>query len=104
VAGPEVTKAMELAYFGFIVRPELNEDGKVDLEARVQLKRDGKALGRPLKVPLETSNIVGDLYMYGNSIGLSGLPETGAYDFEFMVTEGISDTSVTKELSIQIDE
>ena len=104
VAGPELTKAMELAYFGFVVRPELNEEGKVDLEARVQLKRDGKNLGRALKVPLDTSNIIGDLYMYGNSIGLSGLPEAGDYGFEFEVTERISETSVTKDLSIQINE
>jgi GWxTD domain-containing protein len=104
ISGPELTKASEIAYFGFLVRPDLDEGGKVSLEAKIQLKRDGKSLGRPLVVPLDTSHMLDDLYMYGNSIGLSGLPEVGEYEFEFEITETNSGTSTTKALSLNITE
>ena len=104
ISGPELTRASEIAYFGFVVRPVLNEAGAVELESTVQLKRDGKAFGRPLTMPLDPSLVLGDLYMYGNSIGLEGVPGTGPYEFEFTITETISDTSSKRLVSIEITE
>ena len=104
ISGPELTRASEIAYFGFIVRPALSEDGTVKLESTVQLKRDGEPFGRPLTVPLDPSQIYGDLYMYGNSIGLAGVPQPGPYDFELTITETISDTSSKRLVSIEITE
>lgn len=104
ISGPELTRASEITYFGFIVRPVVNEKGEVDVEARVELTRDGTQLARPLIMPLGSSHIVGDLYMYGNSIRLSGLPEAGAYDFHFTITEKGSGTSVKRDLSIEVTE
>jgi len=104
ISGPELTRASEIAYFGFVVRPVLNEEGSVDLESTVQLTKDGKPFGRPLTVPLEPSQVFRDLYMYGNSIGLSGVPQTGAYDFEFTITETNSEASTKRLLSIEVTE
>ena len=104
ISGPELTRASEIAYFGFVVRPALNEEGAVDLESTVQLKRDGKPFGKPLTVPLDPSRVFGDLFMYGNSIGLTGVPEIGPYDFEFTITETNSDTSSKRLVSIDITE
>ena len=66
--------------------------------------KDGKPLGRPLIMPLETSHMFGDLHMFGNSIGLTALPEAGPYEFEFEVTETNSDAKTARALSIQITE
>ncbi|MCW8983962.1 MAG: GWxTD domain-containing protein, partial [Thermoanaerobaculales bacterium] len=104
ISGPELTRASEIAYFGFVVRPALNEEGAVMLESTVQLKRDGNPLGKPLTVPLDPSRISADLYMYGNSIGLAGIPQTGPYEFEFTITEKTSNTSTTRLVSIEITE
>jgi GWxTD domain-containing protein len=104
ISGPELTRASEITYFGFAVRPALNEEGAVELESTVQLKRDGKPFGRPLTVPLDPSPVNKDLYMYGNSIGLSGVPEAGPYDFEFTITESISETSSKRLVSVEITE
>jgi GWxTD domain-containing protein len=104
ISGPELTRASEIAYFGFIVRPALNEEGAVELQSTVQLKRDGKPFGKPLTVPLDPSRISADLYMYGNSIGLAGVPQIGPYEFEFTITETLSDTSSTRLLAIEITE
>jgi GWxTD domain-containing protein len=104
ISGPELTRASEIAYFGFIVRPALNEKGAVELESTVQLKRDGQPYGKPLTVPLDPSRINADLYMYGNSIGLAGVPQIGPYEFEFTITEKTSNTSAKRLLSIEITE
>ncbi len=104
VSGPDYTKANEIAYFGFVVRPVLTEDGAVDLKARIRVKRDGKALGRALVMPLDASQIMGDLYMYGNSIGLSKIPELGSYEFEFTITEETSETSTDRVVTVDLIE
>jgi hypothetical protein len=104
ISGPELTRASEIAYFGFMARPVLNEQGAVDLESKVQLMRDGKPYGKPLVVPLDPSQLSGDLYMYGNSIGLAGVPQVGPYEFEFTITETNSGTSATRHISIEITE
>jgi hypothetical protein len=104
ISGPELTKSSEIAYFGFVVRPALNEEGAVELRAKVQLKRDGKPFGRPLIMPLDSSHMFGDLHMFGNSIALTALPEAGPYEFEFEVMETNSDTKTARTLSIQITE
>jgi GWxTD domain-containing protein len=104
ISGPEMTRAAEITYFGFIVRPALNDDGTVNLRARVHVKQDGKELGKPLDVPLEPSQMMDDLYMYGNSIGLSGIPELGEYEFVFEITETNSDTSAERSVVVDITE
>ena len=104
ISVPELTRASEICYFGFVVRPALNDEGAIKLVSRVQLKRNGKAFGRPVTIPLETSQVFGDLHMYGNSISLAGLPETGPYDFEFEINEANSDTSIERLVSVEIAE
>jgi GWxTD domain-containing protein len=104
VSGPDLTKESEIAYFGFLERPVLDEDGAVDLKARIKVKKDGKPIGRPFTMPLDASQVMGDLYMYGNSIGLSGLPEPGSYELEFTITEETSETSVERSISLEISD
>lgn len=104
ITDPELTRASEIVYFGFVVRPELNEEGAVELRSRVSVKKDGEPLGRPLEVPLDTSRIMDDFYMYGNSIGLTGIPGIGPYEFVFEVTEINSDTSIERSVLVEITE
>ena len=104
VSGPELTRTAEIVYFGFVVRPALAEEGTVELLSRVHVKRDGMSLGRPFEVPLDTAHISGDLHMYGNSIGLSGIPEIGPYDFVFEVIDTNSGASAERSVSIEITE
>jgi GWxTD domain-containing protein len=104
VSGPELTRAAEIVYFGFVVRPALTEEGAVELLSRVHVRRDGVALGRPLELPLESARIVGDLHMYGSSIGLSGIPEIGPYEFVFEVVDSNSGASVERTVAIEITE
>ena len=104
ISGPELTRASEIAYFGFIVRPALNEDGAVELRSRVKLKSDGRLLGKPLIMPLEAPQISGDLYVYGNFIDLASIPDPGSHEIEFEITDTNSDISVKQTVSLEITE
>jgi hypothetical protein len=68
------------------------------------VKRDGVSLGQPFEVPLDTARVFGNLHMYGNAIGLSGIPELGPYDFVFEIVDSSSETSVERAVSIEITE
>jgi len=102
MTGPDLSRAAEVVFFGFVMRPQTDEQGHVDLKARVQLSRDGRPLGRPLTMPLDAALIVGDLYMYGSSIPLSALPEAGGYELEFEIMEGASETAIERLLPFEI--
>ena len=104
VSGPDFTRKHELTFFGFVVRPALNEEGVFDIEGKIRVKMDGKSMGRPLLMPLEASQVFGDLYMFGNSIGLSGLPEPGSYELEFSVTDRVSNVETEKALILEVSE
>ena len=101
VTGPDFTRENEIVFFGYVVRPAVNDEGAVELQAKIRVKKDGQSMGRPLIMPVDASQVFGDLYMYGSSIGLSGLPEAGSYEFDFEITEKTSDTST--EVSLPLD-
>jgi GWxTD domain-containing protein len=104
ISGPELTRASEITYLGFVVRPALGENGTVELLSQIDVKRDGVSIGRPLKLQLDVSRVVGDLYMYGNSVSLTGIPETGSYELVFQITEPSSNISVERSLRVEITE
>jgi len=104
ITSPELSREAELVYFGFLVRPGTDEEGKVKLKARIKVKKDGKAFGRPFSMPLDASKITGDFYMYGNSIQLGGLPEAGAYEIEFKITDEIAEVTTERSVPVEIPE
>jgi hypothetical protein len=102
ISGPDLTRDNEVTYFGFLVRPEQDENGEVDLKVRIRLKKDGRTMGNPATMPLDASHIFGDLYMYGNSVDLGRLPEPGSYALEFKVTDRGSGAAVELDLPMEI--
>lgn len=104
LAGPDLPHTAEIGYFGFVVRPAVNQEGVVEIRSRILVKKDGRTLGKPLVSSLDAPQISGDLHVYGNFISLAGLPEPGSYELEFEVTEMNSDTSVERTLSLEVSE
>jgi GWxTD domain-containing protein len=104
LSGPDVPRSAEIGYFGFVVRPAVNEEGAVEIQSRVRVKKGGRPIGRPLVSSLDAPQISGDLHVYGNFISLAGLPEPGSYELEFEIAETNSDTSVERTLSLEVSE
>ena len=53
---------------------------------------------------LPVAMLVENLYLYANSITLSGLPEAGAYDLEFTVKDKGTGTEIERALRLNITE
>jgi GWxTD domain-containing protein len=104
LSGPDVPRTAEIGYFGFVVRPAVNEEGEVEIRSRIRVKKDGRLLGKPLVSSLDAPKISGGLHVYGNFISLAGLPEPGSYELEFEITETNSDTSAERTLSLEVGE
>jgi GWxTD domain-containing protein len=104
ISRPELTRASEITYLGFVVRPALGTEGTVELLSQVDVKRNGVSIGRPLRLQLGVSRVIGDLYMYGNSVALTAIPEAGPYELVFQITEVNSNISVERSLRVEITE
>ncbi|HSL19213.1 MAG TPA: GWxTD domain-containing protein [Methylomirabilota bacterium] len=97
-----VSNQAELSYFGHVIRPGLNEAGEPELEVNVVLTMDGKRLGRPFTMPLGAVAITPNLYVYANSLDLSGLPQSGTYGFEFTITDTIADVKAERTIELEV--
>ncbi len=100
-AGGAVSRQGELSFFGFVVRPGGANEGAPQLEAKIGLRRGETRLGRPLTMPLEAIQLVGDLWLYANAISLAALPEPGEYHFEFTVRDRVA--GLTSERQVVLD-
>ncbi len=100
----EVTRKNEVSFFGFLVRPQESADGKVAIDSTIQLKRDGKRFGRPLDLPMDAIQVSDDVFVYANGISLGALPETGEYTMVFKVTDPGTETTVEREVEINVTE
>jgi GWxTD domain-containing protein len=98
------SKKDELSYFGFLAHPGLTAEGATDVTAKVLLKRGDKRLGQPFTTPLPTKELTPGLFIYANSLTLSGLRDAGEYAFEFTVKDGVSGTEVQRTLAINLNE
>lgn len=104
LTSPEVTKKHEISFFGFLLRPQESADGKAPLQAKIQLKKDGRRFGRPLDMPLEAVQVSQEVFVYANGLNLGALPETGAYTMEFTVTDPSTETSVERTVELNVTE
>jgi GWxTD domain-containing protein len=104
MTGTEVTRADEVSYFGYFVRPTEVSEGRAPLASKAQLKRDGRRFGRPLEMPVQAVQVSDQVYVYANSLNLAALPETGEYTLTFTVTDPATETSVEREVTINVTE
>ncbi len=104
ITGLKFTRQAEVVFFGFAVRPVVTEEETVDFKALIKVKMDGKPIGKPFTMELGGSQVLPGLWMYGNSIGLSSLPETGNYGIVFKITEGGSEAFVEREVELEVVE
>jgi hypothetical protein len=104
LSSPDVTRKNEISIFGFVLRPEIGEDGKVPVASKIQLRRDGRRMGRPLELPMEAIQVADGVYVYTNAINLGALPEPGEYQLEFEVTEPKTEITVERTVDLNVTE
>ncbi len=97
-----VSKARDLSYFGYAVRPGVPPGGEPGLKVTIKIYRDGKRLGSPFTAPVRLAKIADDLWIYASSITLSGLPETGPYTLRFAVKDPVSGASHAQDVELNL--
>lgn len=96
-------KDSQLSYFGFVIRPVIEEGEEPTAKLKLTLRKDGQRLGRPLSLTLPMSKISEGVYMYSNSINLAALP-TGACSLEFKISVEGTDAFEKRKVELEIVE
>lgn len=78
-------KNSELSYFGFVTHPPVEEGVDLKLKLKLTVRKDGKRLGRPLRMDLPAMKVADDLYYYANGLNLAAFP-SGECELEFEVS------------------
>ena len=55
-------------------------------------------------MPVEAVQVSDEVYVYANWLNLAALPETGEYTLVFEVTDPATETSVEREVTINVTE
>lgn len=101
LAGETAPKDSQLSYFGYVVRPVLEEGVAPTAKLKLILRKDGKRLGKPLSMTLPITKISDGVYIYANAINLAALP-AGRCSLEFKIsaagTEAFEERTVELEI------
>ena len=96
-------KESQLSYFGYVVRPVVEEGVEPAAKLKLTLRKDGKRLGNPLSMTLPLAKVTDDVYFYGNAINLAALP-SGPCSLEFKISTEGTEASEKRVLEIDIVE
>lgn len=79
-----------LAYFCYIIKPGLNEQGQPRIAMGMKLIQDGKDAGKRDPMPVQVSKVAEGLYMLGQNMELSMFSKPGEYVLELLVVDQIN--------------
>jgi GWxTD domain-containing protein len=96
-------KDSQLSYFGYIIRPVIEDGVEPTVRLKLTLKKDGKRLGKPLSMTLPIAKVANDVYMYANAINLAALP-AGACSLEFKVSASGTEASTKRTVELELVE
>ena len=96
-------KDSQLSYFGYIIRPVIEDGVEPTVRLKLTLKKDGKRLGKPLSMTLPIAKVANDVYMYANAINLAALP-AGACSLEFKVSASGTEASAKRTVELELVE
>lgn len=99
--GNSVPHKSQLSYFGYVMHPAIEEGEKPTAKLKLTLRKDGKRLGRPLKMDLPLAQVTDDVYLYANLITLGVLP-AGPCELDFEVSIPGSDQKATHKIELNL--
>lgn len=97
-----VPKESQLSYFGYVVRPAVEEGTEPTADLKLTLRRDGKRLGKPLSMTLPMAKVANDVYMYANAINLAALP-VGDCSLEFKISAAGTESVEKRVVELSIE-
>ena len=104
LAVTQVPKNAQLSYFGYVVRPQVEEGKDPSARLKLTVKKDGQRLGRPLSLDLPMVKVADGVYMYANALNLAAFPAAGKYTLEFKVSESGVDGAGRRTVEVELVE
>lgn len=101
LAVPTAPKSAQLSYFGYVVRPVVEEGQEPQAKLNLTLMQNGKRLGRPLRMDLPLTKVAEGVYMYGNALNLAAFPP-GKSQLEFKISVDGTDETATRTVDLEL--
>jgi GWxTD domain-containing protein len=91
-----------LAYFCYILHPQLDETGKPDFRVTLAAYKDNKKLTENKDQPVNLSQVSPDLWMFGNGLPLSVFRKSGEYELEITLRDARSNVQRSTRIPLVI--
>lgn len=80
----------QLAYFAYVMKPGVGENGQPKVTMGMKLTQDGKPAGQRPPLPVQVSKVAEGLFMFGQNLPLSAFSKPGNYVLELALKDEIS--------------
>lgn len=92
----------ELAYFAYIMKPGVGENGQPKVAMGMKLIHDGKPAGERAPMPVQVSKVAEGLYMFGQNLPLSSFSKPGVYVLELTLVDQISNVKRSSAITLNM--
>lgn len=96
-------KKNQLSYFGYVIRPVIEEGVEPTAKLKLTLRKDGQRLGKPLSMSLPMAKVSEGVYLYANAINLEALP-SGSCSLEFKISTAGTEASEKRIVELDLTE
>lgn len=96
------TNKENLAYFCYVLHPNLDEAGKADYRVTLAVYKDDRKLQENADQPVNLSQVSPDLWMFGNGLPLSVFRKAGDYVLEVRLRDARANVERTARIPLSI--
>ncbi|MGV8039380.1 MAG: GWxTD domain-containing protein [Thermoanaerobaculaceae bacterium] len=92
----------QLAYFAYVMKPGVGENGQPKVAMGMQLSQDGKPAGQRPPMPVQVSKVAEGLYMFGQNLPLSSFSKPGVYVLELTLVDQINNVKRSSIITLNM--
>ncbi|MCU0291808.1 MAG: GWxTD domain-containing protein [Thermoanaerobaculaceae bacterium] len=92
----------QLAYFAYVIKPGLGEQGLPKIAFGMKLTVNGKDAGKRPPAPVQVSKIAENFYMFGQNLPLSAFTKPGTYELELTLVDQITKVERTTVVKLNM--
>lgn len=96
------SRSENLAYFCYVLHPQLDENGKADFVVSLAAYQGNKKLSENPNQPVNLSQVTGDLWMFGNGLPLSVFRKEGEYVLEVTLQDARSNVRTKARIPLVV--
>lgn len=90
----------QLAYFAYVIKPGMSEQGQPKIAFGMKLTVNGKDGGKRPPAPVQVSKIAENFYMFGQNLPLSAFSKPGTYKLELTLVDMVTKVERTTVVNL----